>query len=1114
MRCQSRFFKSADSRCGGGRRLRAGVRPWLLASSSALAILLADRAHAANVNWTGATSSDWTASSNWSTGATPTSADSVTIDTTSPNTTTIDGTTTPASGSLAVGQSGTGFLLIQNAGHLTGGGDAMLGVNPGANGSVAVTGISSWDLGSAHDLYAAYAGHGGLTINGSGVVVSDRNGFIGELGSGVGQVTVNAGRWNNSGSLVVGNNGTGALLIAGGGEVLSNAASVVGGSAGSMGTVTIDGTSSTLNVVAALSVGVDGNGAVSVKNGGVLLSDGADIAANAHSNGAVVVDGSSSKWQLTTGTLNVGSGGTGSLLVTNGGSVSNPGGAIGYFAGSSGTVTVDGQHSTWNAGGITDALVIGYDGQAAVTVRNGALMSSGATLIGGGAGSAVLSVDGQGTEAHIGFLVVAVKGSGTLNLTGGARLQSQGDAGIAVVTGSVGTVLASGASTAWDLQGGRLYIGQFGGSGTLTVSDGASVSSTGARLYLALGAGSIGVVNIGSGPSNAAAAPGTLDLATIQFGAGAGTFNFNHTGVGYVFAPSFEGSGTINQIAGDTTLSADSSAFKGATNVTGGRLAVNGSLSNSTITVSGSGTLAGTGVVGSTQVNSGGTFAPGSGVPGTSMVVAGNLAFQSGAFYLVQVSPSAASFANVTGSASLAGSVQAVFANGSYINKTYTILSASGGISGSFAPTTVNTNLPANFSTSLSYDANDAYLNLVLNFAIPGGLNRNQQAVGNALTNFFNTNGSIPVGYAALAPAGLTQASGELGTASQQTTFDAMSQFMGLLTDPFMQRSGGAGLAPGATGFAEEDEAGARAARKRTDAFAMFTKAPPVASFAQRWSVWAAGFGGSQSTDGNAVTGSNDTTSRLFGSAVGADYLFSPNTLAGFALAGGGTNFSVNGLGSGRSDLFQAGAYVRHTEGPAYISAALAYGWQDVTTDRTVTIAGLDHLRAEFNAQAYSGRAEGGYRFVAPVGGGVGLTPYSAAQFTTFDLPAYAEQVISGSSAFALNYASKSVTDTRSELGLRTDKSYAFDHGVLTLRSRFAWAHDFNPDRSIVATFQALPGASFVVNGAAQAPDSALTTASVEMKWLNGWSAAATFEGEFSNVTRSYAAKGLLRYAW
>jgi uncharacterized protein with beta-barrel porin domain len=285
--------------------------------------------------------------------------------------------------------------------------------------------------------------------------------------------------------------------------------------------------------------------------------------------------------------------------------------------------------------------------------------------------------------------------------------------------------------------------------------------------------------------------------------------------------------------------------------------------------------------------------------------------------------------------------------------------------------------------------------------------------------------------------------------------------------------------------------------------------------FAQRWSVWAAGYGGSQTTDGNAALGSNTATSRIAGTAVGADYRFSPFTLAGFALAGGGTNFSLaNGLGSGRSDLFQAGAFVRHTVGPAYISAALAYGWQDITTDRTVTIAGVDQLRAQFNANAYSGRVEGGYRFVTPWMGGFGLTPYAAGQFTTFDLPAYAEQALSGANTFALAYSSKSVTDTRSELGLRTDKSYAVQDGIFTLRGRFAWAHDYNPDRNIAAAFQTLPGASFVVNGAAQAHDSALTTVSAEMKWTNGWSAAATFEGEFSEVTRSYAGKGVVRYAW
>jgi uncharacterized protein with beta-barrel porin domain len=59
-----------------------------------------------------------------------------------------------------------------------------------------------------------------------------------------------------------------------------------------------------------------------------------------------------------------------------------------------------------------------------------------------------------------------------------------------------------------------------------------------------------------------------------------------------------------------------------------------------------------------------------------------------------------------------------------------------------------------------------------------------------------------------------------------------------------------------------------------------------------------------------------------------------------------------------------------------------------------------------------------------------------------------------------------------------------------------------------------LPGASFVVNGAALAPDSALATASAEVRWMNGWSVAGTFDGEFSDVTHSYAGKGVLRYNW
>jgi outer membrane autotransporter protein len=216
-------------------------------------------------------------------------------------------------------------------------------------------------------------------------------------------------------------------------------------------------------------------------------------------------------------------------------------------------------------------------------------------------------------------------------------------------------------------------------------------------------------------------------------------------------------------------------------------------------------------------------------------------------------------------------------------------------------------------------------------------------------------------------------------------------------------------------------------------------------------------------------------------------------------------------MGAGSADLFQAGVYGRHNFGPAYIAAALAYGWHDVTTNRTVALAGADQLQGRFKADTFSARFEGGYRFTTPL---IGITPYAAAQVTNVNLPNYSEVSLNGGGLFALNYASQSLTDTRSELGLRTDKSYAMQNGVLTLRGRAAWAHDYNPSRAVTALFQTLPGTSFVVNGARVDADSALVSASAEMKWLNGLSIAGTFDGEFSGNVTSYSGKGVFKYSW
>ena len=146
------------------------------------------------------------------------------------------------------------------------------------------------------------------------------------------------------------------------------------------------------------------------------------------------------------------------------------------------------------------------------------------------------------------------------------------------------------------------------------------------------------------------------------------------------------------------------------------------------MTVNSGGFLAGTGTVGNTTVNSGGTLASGNGTAGSSMNVTGSLAFQSGAFYMVQLNPATSSFTNVTGAATLGGStVKAIYANGSYVVKQYTILTAAS-VSGTFA-SVAETNLPSNVHATLSYDATHAYLNLVLSFIPPpgSGLSGNQE---------------------------------------------------------------------------------------------------------------------------------------------------------------------------------------------------------------------------------------------------------------------------------------------------------------------------------------------------------------------------------------------------
>ena len=254
----------------------------------------------------------------------------------------------------------------------------------------------------------------------------------------------------------------------------------------------------------------------------------------------------------------------------------------------------------------------------------------------------------------------------------------------------------------------------------------------------------------------------------------------------------------------------------------------------------------------------------------------------------------------------------------------------------------------------------------------------------------------------------------------------------------------------------------------------------------------------------------NNVTTDIFGFAAGMGYSFTPDLLAGFALAGAGTNWGLaNGLGTGRSDAFQAGARVISWFGPAYVKAALAFTNNWFTTNRSAL---GDQLTANFDGQSYGGRIKAA--IATSCSRRSALRPTAALQAQDFHTPAYNEFDVTGG-GFGLNYAATNATDVRTEFGARFDYPTLLYGKPLILFGRLAWAHDFVTNPALSAGFQALPGASFPVNGApiphefsAQAP-LALSCFSPPIGRCSPSSRASS-----GNGSQTYAGTGTLRYTW
>ena len=792
------------------------------------------------------------------------------------------------------------------------------------------------------------------------------------------------------------------------------------------------------------------------------------------------------------GTINLAAGGTGIELFGTGGDTVTNNGAI---TGGVSTVGIEsfGSHSTIiNNGTITL-------GKANPSPSVGIFVNDHTTVINNNA--IQIGLGGEGIQADGARNQITNNGSITVGMLGVGI-----DAGAAhnrIINNSTITAGLNGIGI-WTGGGffgaGPNHIGNFGsitthglGADAVLMQNGGSLFNAGTIANTTPGGVAIDFCSCSTGYKLTIAPTSVITGLvtatgndTFQLGGtGNGSFDLNSIGP----TKQYEGFGVFNVVSGFWTVSkvfGQSDAW----NVIGG-------------------TLAGTGTLADLNVNAGGTLQPGT-TPGTAMKITGNLAFQSGALYVVTLNGTTSTLAKVSGTASLAGGVQALLQPG-VTKQTYTILH-SGGLGGT---TFDSLTVAPGFTGTLTYTPTDVLLGLNANLGLGGSLNINQQNVANALNNFFNTGGALPGGFlpvfnltGANLQNALTQLSGEANVDGQAVTFQQMTQFLSLMLDPFVAGRNGIGGGSGALGFAPEQEANFPS--DIALAYDAILKAPPKpATLDQRWTAWGTAYGGNDKTNGDPAVGSNTFTANTFGFAAGMDYHPVPDTILGFALAGGGTNWTLaQALGSGRSDAFQAGVYGTKYFGPAYVATSLAVANNWMTTNRTAL---GDQLTASFNALSVGGRVEAGYRYaVQPA---IGVTPYGALQAQSFHTPSYTETDLTGG-GFGLTYAAMNATDTRSELGARFDGLTTLNGLPLILRGRLAWAHDWVSDPALSAVFQALPGASFVVNGAPLPANSALASAGAELKLNPHVSLLGKFDGEFANGSQTYAGTGTLRYTW
>jgi autotransporter-associated beta strand protein len=621
----------------------------------------------------------------------------------------------------------------------------------------------------------------------------------------------------------------------------------------------------------------------------------------------------------------------------------------------------------------------------------------------------------------------------------------------------------------------------------------------------------------------------TIDGGVLQLGNGGasgsilgdvvdnGVLAFNRSDT-YTFSGAISGAGGVIQFGTGNTILTAVNTYTGATVVNGGTLSVNGSIASSPVFVNFGGTLGGNGTVGPTTIFGGGTLSPGNSV-GT-LTVNGNLVFTAASLYMVEVEGNTADRTNASGTATLAGSVGVSYLGG-HPERRYTILSAAGGRTGTF-DSLAPMNLPAFFSASLAYTPTDVELTLESGLS-RHARTRHHSAVAAALDHSFNSGGgTLPALFGLAAkdiPAALDMLSGSGVSGTQETALGAADMFTSIMMDQGAFWRQGETVDVNGITFGVEPLPYASSKKSKTSghpAFqAMLTKAPVL--YQPRWRAWLTSFDGSAKLAGEADIGSADLTHNTGGLAGGLDYQLRPDVLLGLAFGGSSSNFSVRDrITSGHLDAAHFGGYGVKTWGWLYAAGALSFSTFRNSTTRTIASIGpTETATGSFGSNLLSGRVEVGAKQVF---GRFAVTLFAAVQFAELGQKGFTETnpVPPGAPGpLGLTFGSTHASSLPTFVGAQFDTRFVFSNGMaLSPYARFSWVHEFHPDRTINAVFIALPAAAFTVDGPRAARDAARIEAGGKLAMLpNAW-LFASFDGEFSNRSQSYAGKGGVRIAW